>query len=218
MSNPNITSKKLYDVSHNARFDFILAEVQEWLERQALHQIHISRPKFIQYASFNDIQDLNEVHQSDTTPMPHDKVGNQIYKYRSVIKDVATRYQCSFALTDKFSAQMAKAIQKIYNDSNNPFNYPKTFISNRGMSPNETVKHALKSEKIIAKPAVKHRKPIGYSEFLLPSNVEVHHLLEPENQPVLYKLYNGPKHSFVLEELQIIPPDTMLSSRYILKH
>ncbi|CAG8530460.1 6071_t:CDS:2, partial [Funneliformis mosseae] len=38
--------------------------------------------------------------------MPHDKVGNQIYKYRGVIKDVATKYHRSFALTDKSSMQM----------------------------------------------------------------------------------------------------------------
>jgi hypothetical protein len=77
------------------------------------------------------LQFLNEVHQSDTTPMPHDKVGNQIYKYRGVIKDVATRYRRSFALTDKSSAQMAKAIQKIYNDPNDPFNLPEEFIVDR---------------------------------------------------------------------------------------
>ena len=64
--------------------------------------------------------------------MPHDKVGNRIYKYRGVIKDVATRYWCSFALTDKSSAQMAKNIQKIYNDPNDPLNLPEDFIVDRG--------------------------------------------------------------------------------------
>ena len=64
--------------------------------------------------------------------MPHDKVSNYIYKYRGVIKDVATRYWHSFALTDKLSAQMAKAIQKIYNDPNDPFNPPEDFIVDRG--------------------------------------------------------------------------------------
>jgi hypothetical protein len=34
------TSKKLYDVSYKAGFDFTLIEVQEWLERQLLHLIH----------------------------------------------------------------------------------------------------------------------------------------------------------------------------------
>ena len=106
------TVKKLFEASQKAEFNFTIDEVRDWLERQAVHQIHKPQPKFIQYASFNNIQFLNEVHQSDTTLMPHDKVGNQIYKYRGVIKDIATRYRRSFALTDKSSAQMAKAIQK----------------------------------------------------------------------------------------------------------
>ncbi|CAB4418566.1 unnamed protein product [Rhizophagus irregularis] len=44
------------------------------------------------------------VHQSDTTPMLHDKV----------------------------ATQMARAIQKIYDDLNNPLSYPNTFIVDRG--------------------------------------------------------------------------------------
>ena len=100
-----------------------------------------------------------------------------------------------------------------------------------GISPNEAVKKALKGKKIIARPSVKHRRPVGYNEPLLPSYTEVHHLLEPgkleggrrratdcnwfpkvftidsylikENQSILYKLYNGSRCSFVREELQI---------------
>ncbi|PKC54221.1 hypothetical protein RhiirA1_149555 [Rhizophagus irregularis] len=115
-----------------ARYGFTLAVIKNWLNKQALHQIHKPQPKFIQYASFNNIRTLNEMHQSDTTPMPHDKVGNQIYKYRGIIKDIATRYRCSFALTDKTATQMARAIQKIYDDPNNPLSYPNTFIVDRG--------------------------------------------------------------------------------------
>ena len=117
------TAKKLFEASQKVGFDFTLDEVQDWLERQAVHQIHMPRPRYIQYASFNNIQTLNEVHQSDTTPMPHDKVGNRVYKYRGVIKDIATRYRRSFALTDKSSAQMAKKIQKIYNDPDDPLSW-----------------------------------------------------------------------------------------------
>jgi hypothetical protein len=321
------TAEKMQTACKKAGYKFTLAVIKNWLNKQALHQIHKPRPKFIQYASFNNIQFLNEVHQSDTTPMPHDKVGNRIYKYRGVIKDVATRYRRSFALTDKSSAQMAKNIQKIYDDPNEPLNPPEDFIVDRGteymgeckdlllsynvriqyanskrgvaiaerdhqefekhayfrqdavdlhlplsersrawvkglrinddiynntptrligMSPNEAVKRALKGKKIIARPSVEHRRPVGYNEPLLPSYTEVRHLLEPgeleggrrratdcnwspevftidsylikENQPVLYKLYNGPRRAFVREELQIVPPDTMLPPNYILKH
>src|SRR6185437_15181578 len=113
-------------------YNFLLDDIKEWLNKQALHQIHKPWPKFIQYALFNNIQILNEVHQSDTTPMPHDKVGYQIYKYSGVIKDVATRYWHSFALTDKTAMQMARVIQKIYNDSNCPLSWPKVLIVDKG--------------------------------------------------------------------------------------
>ena len=116
------TAEKMLDACKKAGYKFTLSMIKKWLNRQALYQIHKPRPKFIQYASFNSIQTLNKAHQSDTTPMPYDKVGNRIYKHRGVIKDVATRYRRSFALTDKSSAQMAKAIQKIYNDPNDPLN------------------------------------------------------------------------------------------------
>ncbi|GBB89544.1 hypothetical protein RclHR1_16260004 [Rhizophagus clarus] len=114
------------------------------------------------------------------------------------------------------------------------------------MSSNEAVKKALKGKKIIARHSVKHRRPVGYNEPLLPSYTEVWHLLEPgeleggrrratdcnwspevftinsylikENQPILYKLYKGPRRSFVREELQIVPPDTVLPPKYILKN
>src|SRR6266480_4902624 len=108
------------------------------------------------------------------------------------------------------------------------------------MSPNEALKRALKSKKIIASPSVKHRRSFGYNEPLLPSYTEVRHLLEAgelegwrrratncnwssevftidsylikENQPVLYKLYNGPRRSFVRENLQIVK-DAQLPSQ-----
>ncbi|CAJ0634260.1 2547_t:CDS:2 [Entrophospora sp. SA101] len=47
------------------------------------------------------------------------------------------------------------------------------------MSPNEAVKRALKGEKIIADPAVKHRRPIGFDEPRLTYKDSVLYLLEP---------------------------------------
>ena len=61
------TAKKLHEASKKVGYDFSLNKVRNWLERQAIYQIHRPQPKFIQYASFNNIQFLNEVHQSDTT-------------------------------------------------------------------------------------------------------------------------------------------------------
>ena len=319
------TAEKLRDACQKAGHDFAIADIRNWLDKQSLYQIHKPRPKFIQYASFNDIETLNEVHQSDTTPMSHDKIGKRTYKHRGVIKDVATRYRKSYALTDKSSMSLAKMFEKIYNDPKCPLTWPKVLIVDRGteylgecrdlllrhgvkiqyanskrgvaiaerdhqefekhafrqqdaidfhlplsercrswvkeldtndginnntvtrligMSPNKAVKRALKGKKIIAKPAVKHRRPVGYDEHPLAAHTEVRHLLEPgeleggrrratdckwspevftiksylikPNQPVLYKLFNGPRRSFVKEELQIVPKDTELPPKYIL--
>jgi hypothetical protein len=47
------------------------------------------------------------------------------------------------------------------------------------MSPNEAVERALNGEKIIAKPAVKHRRPIGFDEPYLEYYDLVRYLLKP---------------------------------------
>ena len=324
------TVKNLFEASKQAGFDFTLSEINEWLEKQILYLIHKPRPRFIQYASFNGIQNLNEMHQSDLTPMPHDKIGNRVFKYRLVIKDVATRYRKSCALTNKSASTVAKAIKKIYHDPNNPLSWPNVFRTDKGteylaeckdlllrhgvyfdpkkskesnaiaerdhqefekhafirqdavdfhlplsdrsrawvkglcinddtfnntptrlihMSPNEAVKRALKGEKIIADPSVKHRRPIGFNEPRLTYKDCVLYLLEPgelefgkrcitdmnwspkvyrikesliqKNQPVLYWLIdndgNGPKRSFVREELMVVknveyPPQRILKN------
>ena len=126
------TAKNLFEASKQAGFDFTLSEINEWLEKQILYLIHKPRPRFIQYASFNGIQNLNEMHQSDLTPMPHDKIGNRVFKYRLVIKDVATRYRKSCALTNKSASTVAKAIKKIYDDPNHSLIWPKVFLSDKG--------------------------------------------------------------------------------------
>ena len=84
------TVEKMHNACKKAGYNFSLNDIKEWLEKQILYLIHKPRPRFIQYASFNGIQNLNEMHQSDLTPMPHDKIGNRVFKYRLVIKDVAT--------------------------------------------------------------------------------------------------------------------------------
>jgi hypothetical protein len=49
-----------------------------------------------------------------------------------LFKDVATRYRRSFALTDKTATQMARAIQKIYDNPNCPLVWPNVLIIERG--------------------------------------------------------------------------------------
>ena len=72
------TAKKLYEASsfgQKTGYDFTLDEVRDWLERQAVHQIHKPRPRYISRASFSSITTPNEVHQADILYMPYDKVG-----------------------------------------------------------------------------------------------------------------------------------------------
>ena len=86
---------------------------------------------------------------------------------------------------------------------------------------------------------VNYRRPVGLKEKRLPSGVQVRYLLSPgedeggerrratdpiwsleiynitrvvisSEQPVLYYLLDGPKRSFVREELQVVPSDTEL--------
>ncbi len=52
------TAEKMLDTCKKAGYKFTLSMIKKWLNRQALYQIHKPWPKFIQYASFNDIQDL----------------------------------------------------------------------------------------------------------------------------------------------------------------
>ena len=49
------TAKKMLDACKKAGYKFTLSMIKKWLNRQALYQIHKPQPKFIQYASFNDM-------------------------------------------------------------------------------------------------------------------------------------------------------------------
>src|SRR6185312_11464755 len=87
------TVKKLYEASLKAGHNFIIEEVHNWLERQALYQIHKPRPRFIPRAFFNSIQVSNEWHQADIFYMPYDRINNITYKYCLCIVDVALRFK-----------------------------------------------------------------------------------------------------------------------------
>src|SRR5271156_6434174 len=76
-------------------------------------------------------------------------------------------------LTDRSRAW----VKRLHINDDNYNNTPTKLI---GTSPNEAVKRALKGKKIIARPSINHRRPVGYNEPLLPSYTEVRHLLEPD--------------------------------------
>src|SRR5271154_4895217 len=122
------TAKKLLEASKQAGFDFTLAEVKEWLEKQALYQIHKPRPKYIPYASFNKITVPMEIIQADLCYMPHNKVGNKIYKYALTCVDIASRTKWVCSLTDRDSASVAKGFIKLFKFHNFPLIQLKTLM------------------------------------------------------------------------------------------
>ena len=92
----------------------------------------------------------------------------------------------------------------------------------------------------------KYKRVVGHDEVRLPPGVKVRYLLAPgedeggerrratdpiwsiqvynlsrsvvsHNQPVLYYLLDGPRRSFVREELQVVPEDTELPPNFVLK-
>ena len=97
---------------------------------------------------------------------------------------------------------------------------------------------AIKEKAVAAKPSTTYSRPVGEREKKLPSLVNVRYLYQPgeleggvkiatdpiwslkvhsiersvtkPNEPVLYYLRDGPKRSFVREELLVVPPNTQL--------
>ena len=102
---------------------------------------------------------------------------------------------------------------------------------------------AIKEKAVYARASTSYSRPVGESEKLLPSLVQVRYLYQPgeleggtkratdpiwslnvysiersftkHEQPVLYYLRDGPKRGFVREELLVIPPNTQLPPEQI---
>lgn len=126
------TINKLYEASEKAGYDFTIVEIREWLEKQAIHQIHMPPPSYIPRASFNSIQIPNECHQVDILYTPHDKIGKKVYKYCLCCVDVASRFKVAYPLTDINSSVVANALKEIYNSRKCPLKWPKLLLSDQG--------------------------------------------------------------------------------------
>ncbi|CAB5366033.1 unnamed protein product [Rhizophagus irregularis] len=204
------TAKKLYETSQNAGYDFTLDEVQDWLERQAVHQVHKPRPRFIPRVSFSFIQVPNEVHQADILYMPYDKVGHVTYLFCLNIVDIASRYKESVPIGSTSvkdrqgiltSHTIAQAFEKVYDDTTCSLTWPKLLITDRGSE--------FKGG----------RRRAGDMNWL-PMIYHIHMSLTQKNQPVLYWLIDDDgkesERSFVREELLVIPDDTELPPQWVL--
>ena len=109
------TVKKLQNACSENGYEFTFSDIKMWLNKQAIHQIHMPSPSFIPRASFNSIQIPNECHQADILYMPHDKIGKKIYKYCLCVVDVSTRFKVAYPLTFINSTVVANALKQIYN-------------------------------------------------------------------------------------------------------
>jgi len=97
---------------------------------------------------------------------------------------------------------------------------------------------AIREKAVYARPSTPYSRPVGKNEKILPSLLQVHYLYQPgeleggvkratdpiwslkvysiersiskPDQPILYYLRDGPKRSFVREELLVVPPNTTL--------
>lgn len=130
----HISVKYLYNASRNAGYNFSFKEVQNWLEKQAIHQIHKARPQYIPQASYTKITRPNEVHQADVLYMPYDKVERITYLFCLNVIDVASRYKASVPIGTVnveslegilTSNTIARAFKKIYDDPTCPLIWPK---------------------------------------------------------------------------------------------
>jgi hypothetical protein len=134
-------AKKLYEASLKAGHDITLDEVHDWLERQAVHQIHKPRPRYIPRASFCSITTPNKIHQADVLYLPYDKVGWVTYLFCLNVVDVALRYKVSipigaYSVKDRqgilTSKTIARALKEKYDDPECPLTWPETFLTDKG--------------------------------------------------------------------------------------
>jgi len=140
-------AKKLFEASQKAGYNFSLNEVRDWLERQLLHLLHKSHPKYILRVSFSSITTPNEMHQADVLYTCHVKSRRTIYLFYLNVKDVASRYEAIIPIGVTLkgpaksiknmqgiltSSTIAKCLEKIYDDPENPLIWPKVFLSDKG--------------------------------------------------------------------------------------
>src|SRR6266496_5530953 len=83
------TAEKMQTTCKRARYRFTLTIIKNWLNKQALYQIHMPQPKYISQASFNNITVPMEVIQADLCYIPY-------YKFALNCVDIATHTKWTY--------------------------------------------------------------------------------------------------------------------------
>src|SRR6266542_5372825 len=122
------TAEKMQIACKRARYGFTLTVIKNWLNKQALHQIHKRQLEFILQASFSNITVPIEVIQADLCYMPYDLIGNKTYKFALNCVDIATCTKWTYPLTKHDSASMAKGFVKLFNSRRCPIIWSKVKV------------------------------------------------------------------------------------------
>jgi len=122
--------------------------VTAWLAKQALWQVHLSRPKHIDYAHFY-VTKVNKIHQADLLYLPHDKLYGNVYKYVLNVIDVASGYKASRPLKTKKASEVAERFKDIYKKG--PLRYPEELHVDNGTEFKSDVDKLMKEHSVKVK-------------------------------------------------------------------
>src|SRR5215813_13932499 len=142
------TTYQLNEVAKQKGYEFDINLVKKFLYKQVLWQKFSPSPSYIPRVSYNKITIPNLAHQADLLYLTHDKIGKYTYKYCLCICDVASRFKVAYLLYDCSSYHVAKAFEKIYNDKNVPFIWPKELHVNNGSEFKGDVIELMKRKKV----------------------------------------------------------------------
>jgi transposase InsO family protein len=141
-----------------------LTRVRAWVASQKVGAYLQVRPPPIQYARFDETRP-NRIHQSDVLFLPHDKVGNQTYKYCLTLVDIASRYKAARALKTKDAATVARELASIYDDAKCPLVWPEQMMVDLGTEFKGATTTALESHGVLIRRADKgHHRSQAFAE------------------------------------------------------
>ena len=125
--------------------------VKTWLAKQVLWQIHLPKPKKINYAHFY-VTKPNKIHQADLLYLPHDKVYQNTYKYTLNVIDIASGYAASRPLKTKKAKEVAEMFKDIYKKG--PLKYPEELHVDSGTEFKGEVLKLMKENNVPVKSVV----------------------------------------------------------------
>ena len=128
-----------------------LKVIKAWLAKQALWQVHLPKPKHIDYAHFY-VRKPNKLHQADLLYLPHDKVYQNTYKYTLNVIDAASGYKASRPLKTKKASEVSERFKDIYKKG--PLQYPEELHVDSGTEFKGEVLKLMKEHNVSVKSVV----------------------------------------------------------------